>query len=519
MTAADRQKLNKDAGFSLLELLIAVVILAIIVIPLLNLFLSSNRLNIKSRQTLRATTAAQDIMEGLKAYNIEEIRTQFDKPADGFYVIDSRLIKGGVAEEAPGMGNPTDGLYVFSMKDVSMQGSKFDAKIVVDARGYMDPARFASHSHIYEQAFFDGEKCTMCGAFKADRKHDGIFNDAALADARSIDKENGTFAESTKIRRAVLDSVFKDTNIKSAVKAKLKASGVADADLDDAYESLWKKNTPLSANYVCYKNAPAFFDQISREIIVDLSVSGEVDENGDPKADMAVTQKYVFQYKDINGINVSVPTYGDVDAGIVVNKMPRGSIARTEDGKLNVNIFYYPLYGASAPDKIIINNDSGLDLKLLIAKQRYEKLKDDPANPGQKIPDLSDPEYLSDPQLLSAEQTYRVEIEVNDTYGFDPDRFTLKTNLGLNLVGEKYAGSSIELPSQFHPATIAGMPLNQLNIFTLDGVRSPLGKAGAPGEVTELIYDVEVSVYEEGAAASGFPLDKRMVVIGGSTTN
>ena len=45
-TAEDRRKQNRDAGFSLVELLIAVVILAIIVIPLMNLFLSSNRLNI-----------------------------------------------------------------------------------------------------------------------------------------------------------------------------------------------------------------------------------------------------------------------------------------------------------------------------------------------------------------------------------------------------------------------------------------------------------------------------------------
>ena len=149
MTAEDRRKLNKDAGFSLLELLIAVVILAIIVIPLLNLFLSSNKLNIKSRQTLRATTAAQDIMEGLKAYNMEEIRAQFDDPASGFYVIDSRMIKGGVKEEAPGKGNPTDGLYVFSMKELNMQGSKFDAKIEIDGRGYMSatPAGTAMKDH------------------------------------------------------------------------------------------------------------------------------------------------------------------------------------------------------------------------------------------------------------------------------------------------------------------------------------------------------------------------------------
>ena len=204
-TAEDRRKQNRDAGFSLVELLIAVVILAIIVIPLMNLFLSSNRLNIKSRQTLRATTAAQDIMEGLKAYDIEELKTQFADPSSGFYVIDSRLIKGSVAEEpsleVDAAGNPAPGLYVFSMRRVSMQGSEFDAKIEVDGRGY------------------------MTGTLT----HDNEFNDAALADARSIDKENGTFVETEKIRQAVLKSVFKDSDMDTAIRARLGAAGLTDA--------------------------------------------------------------------------------------------------------------------------------------------------------------------------------------------------------------------------------------------------------------------------------------------------
>ena len=118
---------------------------------------------------------------------------------------------------------------------------------------------------------------------------------------------------------------------------------------------------------------------------------------------------------------------------------------------------------------------------------------------------------------MVAEQAYQAVIEINDTYGFDPDKFSLKTNLGLNLVGQKYMGSTpIDIPTQF---SVAGRPLSQLNIFTLDGVRSALGKAGAPGEATELIYDVQVGIYEEGAAASGFPDEMRKVEIGGSITN
>lgn len=469
MTSADRRKLNKDAGFSLLELLIAVVILAIIVIPLLNLFLSSNKLNIRSRQTLRATTAAQDIMEGLKAYNIEEIKTQFADPASGFYVIDSRLIKGGVAEETALEVDP--GLYVFSMKELNMQGSKFDAKIEVDGRGY------------------------MTGTLT----HDNEFNDAALADARSIDKNNGTFVEAEKYRQAALKGAFKNSDMETAIKSRMTAP-----DLDSAYTNL--------QDTIYFKNLTTLFNQVSRTITIDLSVSSEVDEDGRPKVDMEVTQVYTFVYRNAGGTDVSVSVMGDSGSLIMVDSLSCGSITQTKDDKVNVNLFYYPLYGATAPDKIIINNTSGVPMNLLIAKQRHEK--EDPSNPG--MPDLSDPEYYSDPQLMAAEQTYRAEITINDTH-FDADKFSLKTNLGLNLVGQKYmSGGSIELPAQF---SVTGKNLNQLNIYTLDGVRSPLGKAGMPGEATELIYDVEVSVYEEGAAASGFPDDKRMVVIGGSMTN
>lgn len=57
------------------------------------------------------------------------------------------------------------------------------------------------------------------------------------------------------------------------------------------------------------------------------------------------------------------------------------------------------------------------------------------------------------------------------------------------------------------------------HIFMLDGVRSPMGKAAGPGETAELIYDVRVGVYQEGAADHNFPDEERMVEITGSMTN
>ena len=67
-----RKQLNNE-GFSLVELLIAIVILSIIVVPLLHSFVTSARTNAKSRSTMHATAIAEDIMEMFEAHSLEEM--------------------------------------------------------------------------------------------------------------------------------------------------------------------------------------------------------------------------------------------------------------------------------------------------------------------------------------------------------------------------------------------------------------------------------------------------------------
>ena len=76
------RKKSADAGMTLVELLVAVTILGIIVVPLLHTFVSSSRVSLKTRRQLRVTTAAQDIMEGLKAESIESLSCSFNYPDD-----------------------------------------------------------------------------------------------------------------------------------------------------------------------------------------------------------------------------------------------------------------------------------------------------------------------------------------------------------------------------------------------------------------------------------------------------
>ncbi len=91
-----------NKGLTLVEVLLAVFVLAIIVVPLLHSFVSSHRINGKSKQYMRATTLAQDEMEIFERERVADLINQ-----DKFDYDD-------------GNGNPvepnSDGVYTFIRK-------------------------------------------------------------------------------------------------------------------------------------------------------------------------------------------------------------------------------------------------------------------------------------------------------------------------------------------------------------------------------------------------------------------
>ncbi len=67
-----KQQLNNE-GFSLLEVLVAIVILCIVSIPLLHAFVTAAKTNGEAKITLRATSVAEDLMENFKYRSIDEL--------------------------------------------------------------------------------------------------------------------------------------------------------------------------------------------------------------------------------------------------------------------------------------------------------------------------------------------------------------------------------------------------------------------------------------------------------------
>ena len=85
MQTGKQKQSNK--GFTLVEVLVAITVLSIILVPLLSAFVVAANTNAKARQTLRATTISQNVMEELKAYSLESSANQYNGSETGNSVI------------------------------------------------------------------------------------------------------------------------------------------------------------------------------------------------------------------------------------------------------------------------------------------------------------------------------------------------------------------------------------------------------------------------------------------------
>lgn len=163
-----KRKLN-NRGLSLVEVMVGIVILAIVTGPLLSSFVSAMRFNQRAKERQRTTTAAQSIMEGFKAYDVEALCWQFSGDAAYPFRVIANVNpaagvpsgeEGAVWEEAlsdrDGDGVPdtsivlqadgtyafkpaSDGHYAFAMQNISFKIDASDTAKLYDARVEIRP--------------------------------------------------------------------------------------------------------------------------------------------------------------------------------------------------------------------------------------------------------------------------------------------------------------------------------------------------------------------------------------------
>lgn len=485
-----------DAGFSLVELLIAVTILAIIVIPLLHMFVTSTRINVKSRQTLRATTVAQDIMEGLKAYTLEDVQKQFSLPdgtpsstffypSEGFYIVNSKMIQGGVREitelekNRDAKGNviysedPSDPdanldneIYYFGIQNLKMQGGEYDALIKLDASTYTK----------------DKVKGVVGGSGPSADAHDNYFNGAYYADVTSVSETSG----SSKTDSSYHEDPNLSANALKAIKKQIEndaADPTKGITLPDDWDEITEWKFSGGADKIVLTK---------REINVDLELTKEPpfnnpvkDEEGNFKCTATITIKYTCKFG-----NKEYTSYGDSGSGT-------GAV----DGRTrifssgNFYLFYYPIYapGKNPIDQITFNMHDASTLlsadepvlkSITLAKQ-IRSTVDTTYN-------TIEPE-MTDDKLRQSEDDYGAYVEVTWDSAM-MNVLTFRTNIDTNMAeSAKYKGPD----GHVYWGDLDGVTkiLTSSNITEL-----PLTGETVDGKVTNVIYDIEITVYKAGAA-------------------
>ena len=128
----ERRQLNNE-GFSLIELLIAIVILSIIVVPLLHSFVTSARTNAKSRNTMHATAIAEDVMEQFEAHTLEEMADTYEAATPtGF----TNSVQKDASLDVDGDGAAEDGIWQYTFRDEKTTSGIYDVVVTLDPNGY-----------------------------------------------------------------------------------------------------------------------------------------------------------------------------------------------------------------------------------------------------------------------------------------------------------------------------------------------------------------------------------------------
>lgn len=140
-----RTKMNHK-GMTLVEVIVAMAILSIVVVPTLRMFASSASTNHSSRLRQRATIVGESVMESFKAYDMEALCKQFRAGTFKGVTTCGTTTMSVVAEYGSSEGSPfrpDDELdqdataYVFKANDVISEGQHYD--IVVDAEPIEQP--------------------------------------------------------------------------------------------------------------------------------------------------------------------------------------------------------------------------------------------------------------------------------------------------------------------------------------------------------------------------------------------
>ena len=336
---------DDNRGITLVELIVSIAILAIIVLPFLNAFVTATKTNVKARNKMNATHLATNIMEGIENNSMKTMAYQFNYPSEGFDLADG-----------------------FDMADGS------NAKELYYRNGkYTDVRRLEDVMNAHPEA----ENLDKWMTSSIHKKN----NTAFLGDTSSW-----KFVENKEHKY-----YFWMTDVKSGTKkynAMVTVDGKGEADSKVGQYNTIDKVADMSAmdsNYDCmssdvatieelmntlknrgYSDIESNKDSISRTITLDIT--------GGSSTKVTVSYSYKFTSGGHTHVFPEDAAMKQMYTSVIFD-----NTSNTANRTLkNIYLFYKPWYTSTAnsdwnscKDTIIINNNDKVDCTVNIVKQNY----------------------------------------------------------------------------------------------------------------------------------------------------
>lgn len=342
---------DDNRGITLVELIVSIAILALIVLPFLNAFVTATKTNVKARNKMNATHLATNIMEGIENNSMKTMAYQFNYPSEGFDLADGfDMADGSNAKE----------LYY-------KNGKYTDVKRFEDVMNAHPEAEnldkwMTSSIHKKNNTAFLGD--TSSWKFVENKEHKYYF---WMTDVKSGTKKYNAMVTvdgkgETNSKVGQYNTIDKVADM-SAMDSNYDCMSSDVATIEELMNTLKNRG---------YSDIESNKDSISRTITLDITGGSST----------KVTVSYSYKFTSGGQMHVFPE---DAAMKQMYTSVIFDNTSNTANRTLkNIYLFYKPWYTSTAnsdwnscKDTIIINNNDKVDCTVNIVKQNYDDKSSD----------------------------------------------------------------------------------------------------------------------------------------------
>lgn len=485
------KKIKKDdSGFTLVELLIAIAIIAIVLTPLYSNFRQSTYLNGKAKLAMDATNMASNLMEGMSAYTPEEIIL-------GFYSNDS------VSGNIPGRHNTLNIM---------------PNEVTVAEYGDLVPGSGGG----YTKGFVSSDLVLGLGSYD--------YTSANYAQSRGLTasqpsieqlkvKESPTgkyyfYAEGVHQARGIYDIVVElDTSHETGFSGDLNENGIIEST------EVYGINDYKSAQIT---NVNPLFDGVYTENISQRqnAAAALLAKKTDPWTNLEAEDLYPGMTRTLEIVVEKDPSTGFVTVTVRDQYRILSNFATPDNRWVDIgNVFAGQTLHYSTTDKLVFDGSTYKQDPRSIYVYYNGNYYSNNTNYLDEIL-ITNPEDVPLDIYLVRTKSSETTTILEDTYASrlqlpNPDGLNIYSNLRDNILKSETDNAANRKDCRRCQTVISGSTINTLPNSAYDAVVHDTG--GVKKEAEDRMYSVKMYVYNEGAANAGFPEDMLITEFSGSS--